>query len=111
MSNRSALYPLLEGYLEGDIPLLQLRGSFYSGDMEIEPAEEGLYQAVSMHLAMYTVGDWPEDVLRDALRWHLDRYNGRATETPVPMMDRQWVEIMASGIAPWPLKTDSHQRS
>jgi hypothetical protein len=44
MLDRTQLLPLLEAYLEGDIPLFQLRGRFYSGDLQLQDeVEEGLY--------------------------------------------------------------------
>lgn len=99
------LQPLLERYLGGDIPLYQLRGQFYSGSVNLDAqADRDLYQPVSMHLAMFTVGDWPEATLKDAIRWHIDEVNGEAVSAPMPMIDRQWLEIIDSGVAPWPIE-------
>lgn len=100
------LQPLLERYLSGDIPLYELRGQFYSGSVELDDqADQSLYQPVSMHLAMFTAGSWPEAALKDAIRWHIDHVNGIEVTAPMPMIDRQWVEIINSGVAPWPIQS------
>ena len=104
MHERSQLQSLLSNYLSDDIPLYELRGQFYSDELiATVDTEEALYRAVSMHLAFYTVGDWPESTLKEAIGWHLARRNGEQISPPIPMMDSQWAEIMASGIAPWPV--------
>jgi hypothetical protein len=52
MLERAQVSPLLDAYLNGDIPLFELRGRFYSGDLQLQDeVEEGIYQSVSMHLA------------------------------------------------------------
>jgi hypothetical protein len=107
MLDRTQLLPLLDAYLDSSIPLFELRGRFYSGDIRPnDEVEEGLYQAVSMHLAMYTAGTWPEDDLKAAIRWHIGKETGADVHPPIPMFDRQWMDIMASGMAPWPLKVE-----
>jgi hypothetical protein len=59
-----------------------------------------------MHLAMYTAGTWEEDELKATIRWHVGRNTGADVQPPIPMMDRPWMEIMGSGMAPWPLMVE-----
>lgn len=64
MLDRSMLPPLLAAYIDGDIPLYELRGRFNSGGIQLRnEIEDKLYRVVSMHLAMYTAGTWPEATL------------------------------------------------
>jgi hypothetical protein len=109
MQQLTLVEPLLERYLDGDIPLYELRGSFYSGDVELrDAAEETLYAMVSMHLAMFTAGSWPEQELKDAIAWHVRRRHNPALPGPIPMHDRQWLDIVKSGAAPWPIQVNTH---
>jgi hypothetical protein len=110
MQQPSLLQSMLSSYLDGEIPLNELRGRFYSKEMTSSLTEElSLYTMVSAHLAYYTVGSWPEIELKSAIRWWLDRENGVAVAPPVPMADQQWIEIMNSGIVPWPAKQKVNQ--
>lgn len=108
MLHRTELHPLLSAYLDGEIPLYELRAHFYSKRLKLEDnSEEGLYQAVSMHLAMYTAGTWPESELKDAIRWHVTKSAGEDVPPGIPMMDEQWISIMRSGNLPWPIKCET----
>jgi hypothetical protein len=103
MLDRSSLRPLLAAYLDGEMSLFDFRGRFYSGDIRLrDDAEDGLYQVISMHLAMYTAGSWPESTLKAAIRW-LSAPEGMNGVLGSPMVDAQWLEIMNSGLAPWPI--------
>lgn len=107
MLDRSLLRPLLSAYVDGNMPLYELRGRFYSTDIvNKSAAEEDLYHVVSMHLAMYTVGSWSESTLKDAIAWHIARVDGVDVSPVVPMWDQQWLEITASGLAPWPIRNE-----
>jgi hypothetical protein len=55
------------------------------------------------HLAMFGVGDWPEEELKAAIRWQLEREDGQTPAERLPMMDGQWIEIMKSGQLPGPI--------
>lgn len=107
MLDRAQLYPLLDAYLDGELPLYELRGRFYSGDIHINSdVEDGIYRGVSMHMAMFTAGTWSEEELKQAITWHLFRRDGEESAGPIPMLDKQWMDIMSSGMAPWPLKVE-----
>jgi hypothetical protein len=73
-----------------------------------DDSEDGLYESVSMHLAMYTVGTWPESALKEAITWHIAHKNGEEVPQKMPMLDKTWLDIMSSGIAPWPIKLEVH---
>jgi hypothetical protein len=90
------------------MPLYELRGQFYSAELISQLGdEEELHKSVSMHLAFYSVGSWPESTLKEAIAWHIERENGTGKASPIPMIDSQWVELMDSGIAPWPIKLET----
>ncbi len=109
MTQATLVQPLLERYLGGEIPLFELRAIFYSGDVTTpDEGDETLYTMVSMHLAMYSAGSWPEQTLMDAIAWHVRRRHDKTLTGPIPMHDRQWLEIIASGVAPWPVQVDTH---
>ena len=69
MQQMTLVQPLLERYLEGEIPLYELRGCFYSGSVETpDEADQTLYAMVSIHLAMFTAVAVPARVKRPPTR-------------------------------------------
>lgn len=105
MIDRTLLRPLITAHLTGGLPLYEFRGRYYSGQIQpLDSVEDGLYQVISMHLAMYTVGTWPESTLKASIAWHVAKADGEEVPSKTPMWDEQWYSIMESGIAPWPIK-------
>src|SRR5688572_28609134 len=105
---------LLASYLDGQIHLYELRGQYFQRNLldNVTDDEEGLFRMVAIHLAYYSGGTWPEETLKNAIGWHLDRETGCPVTSQVPMMDQHWCELMSSGIVPWPVQlTDSHSSS
>jgi hypothetical protein len=93
----------LESYLDGVITLHELR-AWISAEILIPAEAPGpLYRPVMTHLAMFGVGDWPEEELKGAIRWHPASADGQRPAERLPMMDAQWIEIMKSGRLPWPV--------
>jgi hypothetical protein len=95
---------LLEAYLDNVITLHELRLWIAAKFPPRDCYQLPLYQPVMTHLAMYGAGEWREDDLKDAICWHLDSVDGQRPAGVPPMIDAQWMAIVASEQVPWPLK-------
>lgn len=59
-----------------------------------------LRELTAHHLFFFRVGTWPESVFRESLAFLLYEFTEGEGRWKTPMLDRQWLDLMAAGYIP-----------